>query len=225
MQILDAIAVLKEFGFAVIAKLLLTIGWFAAPFCLWAAIDKLTGEGFFILTVAIPGALLMLALFIWLAAQIYFTTCFEFGLMKRVEHCGRIFQNPSDPDVRKQYSEECEKLVLPYVYRYPITAAGRMSDVLASAPMTVISQTVNLYLSYSMFTLLVLYQAPSRALVAPVMTVPQISSLVTTVLPWAYDNPMCILILLGIVSLYVDIRRTTTPMRALGSPLHKMVLI
>lgn len=225
MQILDVIAALRQFGFSAVAKLLMTIGWFAAPFCFWATIDKIGGDRFFVLIIAIPGLLYVLIGCVLTGAQVHNLAYFEFSLMRRVEHCGQIFQNPADADVAKRYSEECEKLVLPYVYHYPLVMSGGMRELIASKRIVVPTQVMGLYGSYSVFTVLVLYQASTRALLASAMTVPQVSSVVTLLLPWANDNPLWILLLLGIASLCFDTYWVFRFTKREGVPLYKMALI
>lgn len=224
MDILDVIAALRQFGFASVAKLLMTIGWFVAPFCFWATIYRTSGDRSFVSIIAIPGLLYVLIACVVLVVQVHDVSYFEFSLMKRVEHCGQIFQNPADADVAKRYSEECEKLVLPYVYHYPLILSGGIRERLSSKLSVFLTQVLGLYGSYSVFTVVVLYQASSRALLASAITVPQVSSVVTMLLPWANDNLLWVLLLLGIASLCFDTFSVFRFTKREGVPLYDYLI-
>jgi hypothetical protein len=224
MQLLELVALLRQIGYVVLAKLLLNIVWFVTPFFVWLAIGKLTGKSFFVPTYAIPGTILVVALCILWGVQVYFITYFEFGLMKRVEHCGQIFQNPADPDISKKYSEECEKLVLPYVYHYPLMMSGRVRDALASRRLFVLEAAGSLYMSYSLSTLVASFQLIPNALALLSANAPQISSLAMPILSWTYANLTWILVVLVLLTFCFDVVRFRPSLRAFGVSTYRAIL-
>lgn len=156
MDILEIVRLAKDIGFARIVRYLARLAWIVLPFCVWFLVVKLVGNSFFLLNFAFPGAVALVLIAVFLATQNYFLGTYDYTIMKSIENAGQMFASP-DGAIARRYSEECDRILLPYLYTSPLVMAG-----LRSLPPTTthgrlaytIGLVFNVYCSYSVVALL-----------------------------------------------------------------------
>lgn len=207
MTLSDLWKLLKGIGFAKIARSVSFLAWLILPFWIWRIVIQFVGDEMFVWNLALPGLALLLFFLFVMTAQGYLWKRHEFRIMKLVEkRASAAFSDPEDPEKAKEFKEECRKFILPYTYQLPFSLSGMAEAIRMSFMSVFINALVNLYMSYSFMTLLIVYQSEVRKLLVG------LASIVYETLPfdlhfyvqWSIDNIWISLGVFWMLSLYYD---------------------
>jgi len=157
LSITDALKLAKEIGFARIARYATFAAKLVVPFGIWYLIAQWIGKSIFVFSYAIPGVVGSVIEMSFFGSQIYFAGSYDYAIMKRIENAGQMFASPGER-IAKQYEQECDKILVPYLYTVPLATGGLgpkfFPSTKAGRITSLLNAVVETYLSYSIITLL-----------------------------------------------------------------------
>lgn len=213
MGISEAIKIIKEIGVQRFFEIVSSVAGFFLPFIVWIIIFQLAGQAFFLINWAIPGLIILVFVSVLFIPQIRYIRSYEFRLMKRIEYARDIFDNPADPNSEKRYIAECERFILPYIYKGSLVLSGFTSFTRIPTWRRTIFELPIVYISYSFVSLLVLYKDSISSIYLWLVSTIQFPQFFSgTLQDWTV-----LLFFVWIISIYKDL--IISSLRLLNNPL------
>lgn len=148
--------VVEKFGVVGVLKIISWFFWFFLPFIVWVCIYRVFGQSYFVAAWAIPGIVVILAYIAITSLILVQVVRLDKKLMKHVEYTKSLFDKPDDPEAERNFRQECNKFIVPYLHYFPMvrfSLAGVLGDFKI---LHLVAIPLQAYLSYSVMVFFVI---------------------------------------------------------------------